>query len=123
MIRTMKKIIKWFKNLFSVKFITPVVDEKLKTAVDDAILAESKKREELRKHHYKILMSYLKTYFDHEYACSQDMQIAYEKINKQWMKHCRDVNSTDRLIKLNKDNFKKECEKFIAKVNAKQLTN
>lgn len=109
----MKKIIKWFKSLFSTKFIAPVVIEKLSTAVDDKIArlkADALKEADV---HKKILRDYVRTYFDKQYESSHDMEVAYHTINKEWKKHVRYINSTNKLINLSKLSFEKECERFI----------
>ena len=109
-------MIKWFKKLFSKNFIVPIVNERLATAIDDKIKARHKKQEALIDKHQAVLNGYLITYFKHKYANNEEMAIAYIEVNKLWVKYCRDINSTEKLINLNKNAFKTEVDKVLNKI-------
>lgn len=100
-----KRISKYFKGWFSGGFVHPVLNEKLNTAIDDKINAVKNKQSELSQKHTDLLNSYLRTYFSKEYSSTEEMAIAFDVSNKAWKKHCRTINSTEKLINLNKDAF------------------
>lgn len=122
-----KKIIKWFKSLFSAKFVSPEINKKLATAVDDKLNRRMQEFEILKQKHDKVLMDYVRTYFDKQYESKQDMALAYETINRNWKKYVREINSVNKIISLNKQSFERECQKFIVRIKKhhekKQSTN
>lgn len=114
-----KRFCKWFKSLFSTKFIVPVVNERLSTAVDDKIKKRRIEFEKLKDENQQILRNYVRTYLDKEYTCEADMAFAYDTINRDWKKHVRLINSTSKVITLRKDGFEKEVKMLIANIKSK----
>lgn len=115
----LKKFAKWFKSLFSTKFITPVVNEKLNTAMEDKMKRWRNEYQKQKNSHDQTLADFLRTYFDRTYVSDSEMDVAYDVANRAWKKYCREVNSTSKYITLNKDAFEKECVKFVERVRAK----
>ena len=114
MILLIKKLL---KKLFSYKFIHPIVNERLSNAIDDKRNSRIKLQNEEIKKYNDILNGYLKTYFSKTYNSADDMSFTYKLINKEWKQLCVKVNSTNKLINLNKTSFEKQVKSVINKVN------
>ena len=108
-----KRFSKWLKSLFSPKFIVPEVNKKLSMAIDDKIAKTKVKMEEERAKHDHILKEYLRTYFDREYSCEEDQEYSYLICNRGWKLHVKQVNSTNKLINLDKRAFERESKSFV----------
>ena len=115
------KIKQFLKRIFSKRFIAPIINEKLATAIDDKIIRRRKDQEKKTQEHTDILNSFLKTYFSRKYNNSSDMLTAFNTCNKHWKKHCVLINSTEKLINLKKDAFEKNVEKVINKLKENEL--
>jgi hypothetical protein len=115
-----KKFKAWFRNLFSARFIVPVVNEKLATAVDDKLKARRKKYDKMVTENQQILRNYARTYLDKAYSCEADMAFAFDEINRAWKKHVRSINSTSKIISLRKDGFEIEVKALIKIMKAKK---
>lgn len=115
-----KKIVKWFKGLFSKNFITPVVNEKLATAVDDKIKAHHKVANKEADKYTQVMADYLKTFFSRKYTSDLDSQMAYDTINRDWKKLCKKVNGTSRHINLKKDEFERQVKIVLEKNKVKK---
>ena len=112
----MKWIFKFFKWLTSKARPHPIVNQKLDTAIDDKIKKRRIEQEKLIAEHNAILTSYAKTFFSKQYANNQEMAFAFVVADKQWRKHVREVNSTNKLINLGKEDFKKLVMKTFADI-------
>lgn len=115
-----RKFIKWFLSLFSAKFVSPEVNQKLASAVNDKLKKRQIEFEEAKQIHDKVLKDYIRTYFDREYESNQDMSLAFETINRKWKKYVKEVNSGNKIISLNKNSFKTGCESFITMIKIKE---
>lgn len=116
-----RKIKAFFKRIFSTKFIAPIVNEKLATSIDDKITRKRKEQEKLTEFHTSILNSFVKTYLSKKYENKQEMQIAFETCNKQWKKHCAQINSKEKLISLKKTAFESQVKIVIKKLKENEL--
>ena len=114
-----KKFVKWFKGLFSSNFITPTVNEKLATAVDDKIKKHNKVAEQEMAKYTQIMADYLKTFFSRKYLSDMDSQLAFDTLDREWKQLCVKVNSTNRHINLKKDEFKRQVKITLEKNNKK----
>jgi len=101
------------KLIRSVAFVHPVVHEGFRGAIDQKIKDNTKKQDELIKIHTEHLNSLLATLFSRTYESSMDMRIAYELLNKEWKKYCKEVNSTERLINLKHGAFTERFKQVI----------
>lgn len=108
-----KSISSFFKGLFSKRFVHPIVNERLATAIDDKINRENKERQAKIEKHNEILNQYVRTYFSRRYSDNDEMQIAFDTINKDWKKHCRVINSTDKTINLKSNYFEQRVKTVI----------
>ena len=117
-----KKFVKWFKGLFSSNFIVPTVNEKLATAVDDKIKANGKQVQKEMDKYTKIMADYLKTFFSRKYLSDMDSQLAFDTINREWKQLCRAVNSTNKNLSLNKNEFERQVRIVLEKDKAKKQT-
>ena len=115
----MKRFKKWLKSLFSAKFIVPQVNQKLATAIDDKNRARGKEFEKLKEEHNLILRGYVRTYLDKTYTCEADQSFAFDYLNRKWKEHARKINSSSKIITLNKKGFEIEVNGFIKSVLAK----
>ncbi len=109
----MKKLWIWFKSLFSFKFVHPVIDEPLQTAITDKLDARRKEQEAQTDKYNEILSSYLRTYFSTPYANNEEMSIAFDLTNQKWKQLCKDVNRTNRLINIKKEAFQNRVKMTI----------
>lgn len=115
-----KKFKAFVKRTFSKRFIHPVFNEQINTVVDDKLKAEHLKREEISQKYTDILNGYVRTYFLKKYETMSDMEIAFKAINKEWKKICREVNSTEKLLNLNKDAFQRQVKLVVNKLKENQ---
>lgn len=115
-----RKIKDWLKKTFSAKFVHPIVIQKLDTALDDKIKRRAKDQDKEIEKQDEILAQYLKSYFGKQYKDQAEMSFAFGVVNKQWEKHCRNVNGTSRLIRLNKNAFKSKVKLVINNINEKK---
>ena len=115
-----KKFVKWFKGLFSKNFIVPVVNERLATAVDDKLKAHGKQTQKEMDKYTQIMADYLQTFFSRKYKSDLDSQLAFDTINRDWKKLCRDVNSTNKHLSLNKNEFERQVKIHLEKQKNKQ---
>lgn len=113
-----KSISNFFKRLFSKRFVHPIVNETLATAIDDKINRDNKQRQANIEKHNDLLNQYVRTYFSRRYDNNDDMQIAFDTLNRDWKKHCRLINSTDRTINLKSNAFEERVKVVIT--NLKQ---
>jgi len=118
-----KRFLKWFKGLFSTRFISPIVNEQLNQAMDSKIKKWRKTYEQQKQKHDQVLADYLRTYFDKSYANELEQGVAFDAANRAWGKYCRDANSTSKHLTLSKDAFVRECNFFIKKIKAKKEAN
>lgn len=107
------------KGLFSKRFIHPIIDTQLSTAIDDKINRRKSEQQIQSDKYNDILNSYLRTYFSKTYDSQLDMMVAFKSVNKKWKTLCRDVNSTNPLINLKKDAFQNQVKLVVNKVNEK----
>lgn len=117
-----KRFRKWLKKYihFSKNFIHPEIDNKLNTVVEDKIKSWRSEYEKKKEEHDQKLKSFLRTYFDREYASELDMQVAFDTINNQWKDYVREVNSTSKVITLSRTAFTDEVKAFIKRVKANE---
>lgn len=115
-----KKFVKWLKGLFSKDFIVPVVNERLATAVDDKIKANTKVTEKDMAKYTQVMADYLKTFFSRKYKSDLDSQLAFDTINREWKQLCRAVNSTNKNLSLNKNEFERQVKIHLEKSKLKQ---
>lgn len=108
-----KKIKRIFKILFSKRFVHPVVDERLSTAIDDKIEARKKAQENESAIYEAKLNEFVKTYFSKKYESVELMGVSFAETNRQWKKLCRDVNRRNKLINLNKNAFQNRVQLVI----------
>lgn len=108
-----KSISNFFKGLFSKRFVHPIINERLATAVDDKINRENKERQARIEKHNEVLNQHVRTYFSRRYDNNDEMQIAFDTINRDWKKHCRLMNSTDRLLNLRSRAFEERVKTVI----------
>ncbi len=119
----LKKFLKFLKKFFSAKFIHPIVDEKTNTAVDDKINAWRKQYDKLTQENEVVLRNLIRTYFDKAYESDAEMEVAYGVCNKTWCRHVRLINSTSKIISLDKMSFENGAKEFIKRIKAKEVTN
>ncbi|MES2592397.1 MAG: hypothetical protein V4608_10960 [Bacteroidota bacterium] len=112
-----QKIKKFLKTIFSARFTHPVVNEKLSTAIDDKLKKRVKEQGVEIDKNTLLLNSYLRTYFSKQYETPELMRHAFDVTNKEWQKHCRNINSTSKLINLDKEAFKKRVQLTIKTFN------
>ena len=112
----LKKIKSFFRKLFSKQFIHPEVNKRLSNAIDDKIARRNEDTEKEINKNTEVLNSYLRTYFDKKYSSQSKMQVSFQTCNKQWLKHCREINSTNKLINVDKKAFEKQVKLVINKL-------
>lgn len=108
---------KWFAKIISFfrKNKLPEINKPLSTAIDDK-LAKRKLAQDITKDiHTKVLNTYLVTYFKKEYKSVGEMQFAFGIANKKWQQYVREINSTNKLINLNKRAFQIKVKEIIEK--------
>lgn len=94
-------------------FVHPVVNDGFRDAIDHKIQSNKKQQDDLIKIHNEYLNSLLQTLFSRNYNSSMDMRIAYELLNKEWKKYCKEINSTERLINLKHGAFTEGFKQII----------
>jgi hypothetical protein len=113
MIKKLKELFRRFIQRIS--FVHPVLDRELSSTIDSKIKRVQNKQQELADKYNQILNNYLKTYFSKKYSSQSEMAVAYSAADKEWKKLCREVNSTEKLININKDAFSRQVKLVIAK--------
>ena len=111
---------RFFAWLFKRRFVHPIVDESIDTAIIDHINKGRKKQIAEVEKYQKELNNYLHTYFSHQYSCTEDMVTAFSVTNKKWQSLVREVNSTNKLINLDKKAFEKKVKSVLDEVAKKQ---
>ena len=122
-----KRFLKWIGRYikFDKNFVVSVVDDhinsaklstKIKKAVDDKIVRANKEQEGLQNKYTSILHDMLKQFFGRKYNSVLEEQIAFDTINKEWKLLCKKVNSTNKLVRLSKDEFEKQCDIHYKKI-------
>lgn len=112
----MKKLRELFRRFIQrISFVHPTFDSELSTVIDSKIKRVQSKQEDLAEKYNKILNNYLKTYFTKKYNSQTEMAIAYQAANKEWKKLCREVNSTEKLINIDKGAFERQVKLVVAK--------
>lgn len=117
------KIKQWIKSLFSFRFVHPLINDKLSTAIDDKLSKRVRAQNDAVDHYNRILNMHLRTYFSKQYESPELMQAAFNFTNKEWHKLARDVNSTNKLINLDKEAFKKRVELTVKHFKESQTKN
>ena len=117
-----QKIKALWRKIFKREFVHPVVNDKVNTAISDKLASVERERMAIIHKYDQELNSLLRTYFGREYPSQQDMALAFEVSNKEWLKIVRKANSTERLINLDKEAFKKQCKKVVEHVKDSQKT-
>lgn len=123
----MKYILQFFKWLM--KGATPhtSINQKLDTALDDKLRKRREEQQVLIQEHNEVLNSFLRTYFSKQYISNKEMAFAFSVSDRQWKRYVREVNSTTKLINLNKNDFKHRVMKTLSEIanskNQKQKTN
>jgi len=100
--------VKFYKKLFSTKFVHPVINERLAEAIDDKLNATRKEQEALKEKYNVIMRDNIHTFLSKQYSSAIEQQMAFDVINKDWKKLVREVNSTEKLINLNKRGFEQQ---------------
>lgn len=109
----MLKLWKSFKKLFSFKFVHPLVNERVDHAITDKIKAHAKKQDKEASKYQDELNSIVRTYFSRPYETRLEMEVAFQECNRTWKKLCKEVNSTNKLINLNKSAFENQVKLVI----------
>ena len=112
---TYQKVKSFFKKLFSKHFISLEVNKELATALDDKLLRHKIKQEIAIEQHNKVLNSYLYTFLKKKYSNPAEMQLAFDITNKEWKKYTSKINSSNKLINLNKEAFKIRATEVLTK--------
>lgn len=110
-----KKFRSFLRRLFSKGFIHPALNEKLNTVIEDKINRVQKDQQVLIDKYSEFLNSYLRTYFSKQYDSQTQMAVAFNATNKEWQKLCRQVNSTEKLINIDKEAFKRQVKLVVTK--------
>lgn len=111
------KFWKWFKSLFSWKFVHPAVNEELAHAINDKLDKRRKEQEEQQEKYNDILNGYLRTYFSTAYVDNKEMSIAFDLTNKKWKELCKQVNKSNKLINIKKEAFTERVKLTLAELH------
>ena len=106
---------------FSKDFIHPVINENLSDAIDDKLTKRKVAQGIAIDIHTQTLNNYLHTYFSKLQGLTpQQAILAYDIANRNWRKYVRNINSTNKLINLNKDAFEIQVKKVLEKMKVER---
>ena len=94
--------------------------KKLSDAIDNKIAKNNALKTIAIDLHTKVLNEYLYTFFKRQYANIEEQKVAFTTANKKWQKYVREVNSTNKLINLNKKSFEEHVKKVLELAVKKQ---
>jgi hypothetical protein len=65
------------------------------------------------------LKEMIKTFLEKKYVSQDEMNAAYKKTDAEWREYAKKINSSSRIINLDKNGFEKECMKTINSLTKK----